>query len=39
MAEVLWTPAEKKNFDDFLRRMRVHRRRLVGMGVNCAPLE
>ena len=38
MAEVLWTPAEKKDFSGFLARMEEHRRRLIGMGVNCAPL-
>ena len=39
MAEVLWTAPEKKDFYEFLRRMRVHRGRLLKMGVNCAPLE
>ena len=38
MSEVLWTAPEKKDFTDFLRRMRTHRRRLIKMGVNCAPL-
>jgi hexosaminidase len=38
MSEVLWTAPEKKDFSDFLRRMRTHRRRLIKMGVNCAPL-
>lgn len=38
MAETLWTKPEKKNFDCFMKRMEIHRRRLIGMGVNCAPL-
>ena len=38
MAEVLWTGSEKKDFEGFLNRMQTHRRRLVKMGVNCAPL-
>lgn len=38
MAEVLWTGSDKKGFDDFLKRMQTHRRRLIRMGVNCAPL-
>ena len=38
MAEALWTGQEKKDFDGFLKRMRIHRVRLIGMGVNCAPL-
>jgi hexosaminidase len=39
MAEILWTGPAKKDFADFIGRMRTHRRRLIGMGVNCAPLE
>ena len=38
MSEVLWTGSEKKDFADFLKRMETHRRRLIKMGVNCAPL-
>lgn len=38
MAETLWTGTEKKDFDGFLERMKIHRRRLLKMGVNCAPL-
>ena len=37
-AEVFWSPAERRDFVDFLRRMERHRRRLVGTGINCAPL-
>lgn len=39
MSEVLWTGSEKKDFNDFLKRMQTHRRRLIKMGVNCAPLK
>jgi hexosaminidase len=39
MSEVLWTGSEKKDFDGFMKRMQTHRRRLIGMGVNCAPLQ
>ena len=38
-AEVFWTPAAKRDFADFRRRMETHRRRLIGRHVNCAPLE
>ncbi len=34
MAEVVWTPVERKDFADFTRRMEVHGRRLEAMGVN-----
>lgn len=39
LAEVFWCGDRKPPFEDFLRRMVVHRKRLVGLGVNCAPLE
>ena len=39
LAEVFWSGNCKPPFDDFLRRMKVHRKRLIGQGVNCAPLE
>ena len=38
MSEVLWTGPEKKDFDGFMKRLATHRRRLIKMGVNCAPL-
>ena len=38
MAEALWTAPAPRDFKDFLKRMEVHRKRLVSMGVNCAPL-
>ena len=39
LAEVLWTGEKRPGFADFKRRMAAHRRRLLLMGVNCAPLE
>ena len=39
LAEVLWCGERKPSFEDFVRRMTVHRKRLIGQGVNCAPLE
>lgn len=39
LAEVFWSGNGKPSFDDFLRRMRVHRTRLIQQGVNCAPLD
>lgn len=39
LAEVFWCGDGKPSFNDFLRRMRVHRKRLIGQGVNCAPLQ
>ena len=38
LAESFWTGADGREFGDFLRRMKEHRRRLVASGVNCAPL-
>ena len=39
LAEVLWTQPGLKDFAGFKRRMSIHRKRLIDMGVNCAPLE
>ena len=39
LAEVFWSGDGKPGYDDFQRRMRVHRARLIAQGVNCAPLE
>ena len=39
LAEAFWSGSGKPSFDDFLRRMRVHRTRLIRQGVNCAPLD
>jgi hexosaminidase len=39
-AEAVWTaPAAPRDFEDFKRRMAIHRKRLIAVGVNCAPLE
>ena len=38
IAEALWTGDGRPGYDCFLERMRVHRKRLVGLGVFCAPL-
>jgi hexosaminidase len=35
-AEVLWSPKEGKDFDDFTSRLAVHAARLRGMGVQVA---
>ena len=40
LAEVNWTPAGKKNYDDFRTRLQVHLRRLDGLKVNyCKKME
>mgnify|MGYP004647219787 FL=1 len=39
LAEVFWLGDKKPSFEDFLRRMKVHRSRLIHQGINCAPLE
>jgi len=39
LAEALWTADPKRDYIDFLERMRVHRTRLVAEGVNAAPLD
>ena len=39
LAEVFWSDGAKPSFADFLRRMKVHRSRLIRQGVNCAPLQ
>lgn len=38
LAEVLWTGAKRPGYADFLKRMEVHRRRLIRAHINCAPL-
>ena len=39
LAECLWCGAARKpSYADFLRRLEIHRARLVADGVNCAPL-
>ena len=39
IAEVLWAGDRKPGYEDFMRRMELHRRRLIGHRVNCAPLQ
>lgn len=39
LAETLWSGRSKPGFDDFRRRMREQRRRLLREGLNCAPVE
>ena len=39
MAEVLWRNPAPRDYSDFEKRMEVHRKRLIRMGVNCAPLK
>ena len=39
LAEVFWCGNGKPSFGDFLYRMTFHRKRLIGQGVNCAPLQ
>jgi len=34
LAEVDWTPKEQKNWDDFVKRMEVHKKRLKALNVN-----
>jgi len=38
LAEVTWTPAENKNFQDFESRIKTHFKRLDALGVNYRPL-
>lgn len=38
-AEVFWSPPERRDYADFVRRMETHRRRLISCHVNCAPLK
>ena len=39
LAELAWTGPGARTFDDFRKRMQAHRRRLVALRVNCAPIE
>lgn len=39
MAEILWTAPEKRDFEEFSRRAAIERKRLISMGINCAPLK
>ena len=39
MSEILWSAPKTRDFADFKRRAAVERTRLIGLGVNCAPME
>ena len=39
MSEILWTAPAKRDFAGFERRAAMARKRLISMGVNCAPLK
>ena len=39
LAEVVWTPKERKDYADFLRRLEPHLRRLTMLDVNFRPLD
>jgi len=39
LSEVLWSPKEGKNYEEFLSRLTVHLDRLKAMGVNFRPLD
>jgi len=38
-AEVVWTPADRKQYEDYLARLGVHQRRLEALDVNFRPLD
>ena len=37
LAEVVWSPKDERNWDDFSRRLQIHLRRLDELGVNYRP--
>ena len=39
LAEITWSPAELKDYPDFLRRLDWHLSRLDALGVNYRPLD
>jgi hexosaminidase len=39
LAELAWTGPGARTFDDFRKRMQIHRHRLIALRVNCAPIE
>ncbi len=39
LAETTWSPAERKDYEDFLNRWRVHAGRLEVLGVNYRSLD
>ena len=38
LAEIVWSPAEAKDFENFLKRIEWHLARLDALGVNYRPL-
>jgi hexosaminidase len=38
VAEICWTPRERKDLADFMRRMAIHKRRLAFLGVHYRPM-
>jgi hexosaminidase len=39
LAEVLWTPKDKKDYADFIQRLQIHSKHLDRLGVNYCPLD
>jgi hexosaminidase len=39
LSEVVWTPAENKDYQDFESRLNTHLKRLDAVGVNYRPLD
>ena len=39
LSEVVWSPAEAKNYEDFLERIEWHLARFDALGVNYRPLD
>ena len=39
MSDILWIPKEKKNYSDFLDRLRIHLKRLQKLNTNYRPLD
>jgi hexosaminidase len=39
IAEVVWTPRELRDYDDFMKRLPEHLERLKTLGVNYRPLD
>jgi alpha-L-fucosidase len=39
LAEVLWTPKDKKDYADFIQRLQIHSKRLDRLNVNYCPLD
>jgi N-acetyl-beta-hexosaminidase len=39
MAEVTWSPKNARNWDDFLRRLKIHARRLDQLNIHYLPTD